>query len=189
MVFYNIKVDVINYISYNRKNLTYCLLVVLLGVLFGCVFALGVEEVVVDDNSNVYFVFLSTDGGSLGLTVFVSLFVYLLLLVLSKMHWITRKLAVLLIFYRAYEFANRAVLIVKCFGSKCIVAIIVVCIIEILVCLTFSILFLINNTDKYYCSKEFFPLDYLVCVGVVFVILIVLGILLNASYNLVCVFT
>ena len=186
---YNLKVDIYNYFYVNKRNFLVCSLFVFAGMLLGCIFAFGIEIDTLENSKDVYFCFLRGEGKSIGFTIFFSIIFYFTLLTLSKICIFTRKIAIVLILYRAYEFFNRLVLIGICFGVGCIFGIILTTIIELAVCFLFIILYFINNNVKYYNCKEFFSFEYIVCLGGLIVCLMFLGLLLCFSYNLIANFT
>lgn len=189
MVFFNLKVDIYNYLVSNKRNLLLSSLIVLLGAIIGCVFAFSVDLESLAESKDAYFLFLNKANKSIGSTIFFGILFHFTLLILAKLCDFTRQIAIVVVFYRAYVTFRRFTLIILAYGFSCILGVIICAIIEILICFIFIIVYLINNNVQYCHIHEVFGDESVGYSGLLLVVLVCLGILESFSYNIIVIFT
>ena len=189
MDFYFVKLDVKNYIETNRKNILFCFAVIIVGMVLGLIIALTTDLVVVEESGNAYFVFLRGCPANLFVAIVFGLLLYFGLLVFSRLNNITRRFGFLVVLFRGCEFFNRLVLVLRYFGIRCFIGVILTLLLEVCVCIAFSFLYLLNNDERCCDSGRIFDGVYLFLVGLFAVLLILVGILLCLSYNFIALFT
>ena len=188
MDFYFVKLDVRNYIETNLKNIILGCVVIVVGMVLGFIIALTTNLEVVEEGGNAYFVFLTGGNVNLFIAIFFGSFLYFALLVLSRINQLVRRLGMLVILFRSCEFFSRLVLALRYFGIRCFIGVVLSLVIEVLVCLLLLFLYLLNNNDRYFECKRIFGKEYLLCVAIYAVFLLVFVFLLYISYNFLAIF-
>ena len=189
MVFFNLKVDIYNYLVANKRNLFFSCLIVLLGAILGCVFAFGVDLESIAESKDAYFLFLNKTNNSIGGTIFFGIIVHFTLLILAKLCDFTKQIGLVVVFYRAYVTFRRFTLIILAYNFSCVLGVIICAIIEMLICFIFIVVHLINKNIKYCHINELLTDE---CVGdliALLIVLVCLGVLESFSYNIIAIFT
>ena len=189
MDLYNIKIDIDNYLIANKKNLCIACLMVMLGVILGCILAFGVDLDTIKESNDVYFLFLNKENVSVGASIILGIIFNFTLLCLSKLCEFTRRFSLVIVIYRAYSCFRRFILILLVFGVGCVIGVVVCAVLETLICFTFIVVYLVNNNLKYCRICDLLTDESKSIYSLLFIVLLCLGVMQTFSFNIIAIFT